>query len=670
MQNNPLKLNALALAAATTLALASANTQAEERDLTKLSLEELMTIEVYTTSNYVRSLGQNPAAASVVTAEEIRIQGYRTLADILRSLPGLYVTSDRNYSYLGARGFGRPEDYNSRILFLVDGYRLNENIYDSMLLGTESILDVELIDRLEYLPGPGASIMYGKNAFFGVVNIITKTGESLNGLTVGADVGSAGTTKGRATYGRHLENGLDMLLSASKSDRDGRDISDFRGTAHDLDYDKSHRLFAKFNQGNWTLLAAHSERTKGIPNASYGQLFDTPGAETIDGQSLLDLSYNKPLGEESALSGRIYYGRYDFEGSYVYDGATPPDPVDPYINRDLVKGRWVGADLRYVGPRMGAHKWLVGADYQLNLHQDQANFDVEGAYYLEDHHENLESWGLFLHDEYQVTDRLTLNLGARYDHPTQGDNEFHPRLGLIYNWTPDTTLKALYGSAFRPPNAYELYYETSPYLSNPDLGPERIKTYELVLEHHLSHASRVHATLFRYDIKDLIDYQTLAGSDTILGTDDDEYMFANLGGAKATGFELRYETRWVSGGSLRASYNWQKAETEEGQWLDNSPKHMAKVSLDHPLFSTDWKLGLEVQYLGTRANYLGERIGGHTLVNLNLLNQKLAPNLEVSARVTNLFDTHFADPASASFDPLDRIVQDGREWSLRLEYRF
>ena len=664
MQTSPLKLSAFALASAAALLLVSVHAKGEERDLTKLSLEELMTIEVYTTSNYVRSLGQNPSVASVITAEDIRAQGYRTLADILRSLPGLYVTNDRNYSYLGARGFGRPEDYNSRILFLVDGYRLNENIYDSMLLGTESILDVELIERLEYTPGPGSAILYGKNAFFGVVNIITKTGAKVNGLQVSGEIGSGNSTLGRASFGRRLENGLDVLLSASKYDRDGRDlyIPDLGGTATGLDYDRYQRLFAKFTLGNWSLMAAHGERTKGIPNASYGQLFNAPGAETTDTQSLLDLSYNQSLGDDSAISGRLYYGSYEFLGDYIYDANPAPPPVTPYTNRDDVLGRWVGADLRYVSPRMGAHKWLLGADYQLNLTRDQTNFDIGGVTYFQDSRDNDEAWGLFIHDEISLTDKLTLNVGARYDQPIVGDAEIHPRLGLVYNWSPDTTLKALYGSSFRPPNAYELYYTNgTDYLSNPNLKPETIRTFELVLERHLGKAGHLTASAFHYRIADLIDYVTLPGP---------QYMFDNQGGARAKGIEIRHDLEWDGGSRLRTSYNWQLAQSDSGQWLDNSPRHMAKISLEQPLFATGWKAGLEVQYLGVRQNDLGTRIGGHTLVNLNLLNRKLADGLEVSARVTNLLDKSYADPASSAFTPLDRIVQDGREWSLRMEYRF
>jgi outer membrane receptor protein involved in Fe transport len=642
-------------------------------DLAELSLEELMTIEVYSTSRYLRSVSQNPSTVSVVTADDIRAQGYRTLADIMRSLPGLYVTYDRNYSYLGARGFGRPEDYNSRILFMVDGYRLNENIYDSVLLGSESILDVELIERLEFIPGPGAAILNGKNALFGVVNIITKIGAKVDGLTVSGDIGSADTTRERVSFGRRLDNGLDILLSASRYNSDGHKLAipALGSAAEGRDHDEAQRLFAKLTYGNLSLMAAHSERNKGIPNASYGQLFDQPDSQTTDKQTLVDLSYNHPLDDDSAISGRLFYGHYDFVGDYVYDANTPPDPVSPYINRDIVVGKWAGAEVRYVSPRLGKHKWLLGADYQLNLLQDQSNLDVGGSVNLDDHRRDSESWGAFFHDEYTLTDDLTLNFGARFDQPAIGSSETHPRLGLVYRWSPDTTLKALYGSAFQAPNVYQLYYTDGfSYVLNPNLKPENIQTHELVLEQHLGKGGRLTATLFRYRITDLIEFIALPGLDGDVGTDDDMYTFDNLGGARAKGFELRYEIQWERGGQLRASYNWQQAETDAGIWLDNSPRHMAKLGIQQPLWATGWNAGLEVQYLGPRGNYLGARIGGYTLVNLNLLNRKLAKDLELSARVTNLLDRRFADPASASFDPLDRIVQDGREWSLRLEYRF
>ena len=83
-----------------------------------------------------------------MTADEIKKFGYRTLGDILRSVRGFYVTYDRNYSYVGVRGLLPASDYNTRLLLLIDGHRLNENLYDSVYVGTEAVLDVDLIERM------------------------------------------------------------------------------------------------------------------------------------------------------------------------------------------------------------------------------------------------------------------------------------------------------------------------------------------------------------------------------------------------------------------------------------------------------------------------------------------------------------------------------------------
>src|SRR5690349_1583926 len=116
-----------------------------------MSLDQLMKIEVdsvYGASKYLQKVTQAPSSVTIVTAEEIHKYGYRSLADILRHVRSFYVTYDRNYSFVGVRGFLRPGDYNDRILLLVDGHRTNEDVYESALIGTEFPLDVDLIERV------------------------------------------------------------------------------------------------------------------------------------------------------------------------------------------------------------------------------------------------------------------------------------------------------------------------------------------------------------------------------------------------------------------------------------------------------------------------------------------------------------------------------------------
>jgi outer membrane receptor for ferrienterochelin and colicins len=146
--------------------------------LLDMSLEDLMLIDidsVYGASGFKQKVTEGPASVTIIISEEIQRYGYRTLANILRNVQGFYVSYDRNYSYLGERGFGLPGQYNNSIALLVDGHRLNDNIYDGALIGTEFPIDVDLIDRVEVIRGPNSSL-YVASAFLGVVNIITKQG--------------------------------------------------------------------------------------------------------------------------------------------------------------------------------------------------------------------------------------------------------------------------------------------------------------------------------------------------------------------------------------------------------------------------------------------------------------------------------------------------------------
>lgn len=182
-------------------------------DLTDLSLEELKKVQVYSASMYLQDTRRAPSSITIVTADEIRKYGYRTLADILRSVRGFYVTYDRNYSYVGVRGFSRPGDYNTRILLLLNGHRLTDNLYNSALIGTEFQLDVDLIERVEIVCGPTSSL-YGASAFFAVVNVISREIQHFHGLELAAAADGFGTYTGRSTYGQQLR-GLKMFLSGT-----------------------------------------------------------------------------------------------------------------------------------------------------------------------------------------------------------------------------------------------------------------------------------------------------------------------------------------------------------------------------------------------------------------------------------------------------------------------
>jgi iron complex outermembrane receptor protein len=181
---------------------ARAQKKDETPDVIDMSLEELMALDIDSVSGvsgFKQKVTEAPASVTIITAEEIQRYGYRTLADILRNVRGFYVSNDRNYSYLGVRGYGLPGDYNSRITLLIDGHRLNDNIFDAALIGTEFPLDVDLIDHVEVIRGPNSSL-YIASAFLGVINVVTKRGRDLQKVSVAGDVASYGTYRaGSAT---------------------------------------------------------------------------------------------------------------------------------------------------------------------------------------------------------------------------------------------------------------------------------------------------------------------------------------------------------------------------------------------------------------------------------------------------------------------------------------
>jgi len=161
---------------------------------------------VFTASKYEQKVTAAPSAVSIITAAEIRKYGYRTLADILRSQRGFYTSYDRQTEFLGVRGFGRPGDFNSRILLLIDGSRSNNNIFDTAAIGNDFILDVALIERIEVVRGPGSSL-YGSNAFFAVINVITRRGRDLQGTELAATAASQATYSSRLSYGKRFAGG-------------------------------------------------------------------------------------------------------------------------------------------------------------------------------------------------------------------------------------------------------------------------------------------------------------------------------------------------------------------------------------------------------------------------------------------------------------------------------
>jgi iron complex outermembrane receptor protein len=612
-----------------------------------------------------------PSAVTVVTSEEIRRLGYRTLGEALRGVRGFYVTGDRNYEYLGVRGFSLPGDYNDRILLLVDGHTYNDDIYQTAPIGYDFGIDLEAVERIEVIRGPG-SALYGGNALFAVINVVTFDGATKPGVHALLETGSFWRKRAQMTAGHVFENGLSLFASGAIIDLDGQnelyypdfaDPSTNNGIAEEADGERALDFFLKAKWHGFTLEGGINQRDKHIPTAAFSTLFNDNRTQTTDGRRFADLSYANALTPALTLSARAYYDGYRYHGTYVYEGE---DGVRTK-NEDRAWSDWFGSEVRARWDAWEQRNSLtVGAEYAYHPAAHQQNFDhTPRADYLDDRRE-FGSWGLFAQDELRVTPYLTLVAGVRFDRFYDRDQQVTPRAAAIWSIGSATTVKLLYGQAFRPPNLYEQYYAYPgsgvATVVNDDLDAERISTYEGVLEQRLPRGALATFAFYHYDMRDVIASVRVAGEDS-----EPTAQFDNGDTVRANGGELELRVPLPRGIALKSSYCLQRAETRTGR-LSNSPQHLGNLTL---LFPIGWGLegGAELVVVGPRDTRDGRRLETARILNLNLDYTSPVPGLGGSLGLYNVLDHTYPDPAAAEH-VMDRIPHDGFTFRAQLKYAF
>lgn len=636
----------------------------ETSDIADASLEELGRIKVYTASKHLQSGIDAPSSVTVITADEIQKHGYRTLGDVLQMVRGFFITHDRNYSSVGVRGFARPGDFNTRILILVDGHRLNDNVYDEAMVGTEFPVDVDMISRIEVVRGPVSSL-YGSNALFAVVNIITRHGPDLRGVEFSGEAASFDTYKGRLSYGGR-QHGVDYLLSGTFFGSRGVKNLFFPqwnapetnfGIAHNADDDQAGNALATISAGDFTLQGVYGTREKGIPTGSYGTIFNNSGNRTTDSHGYFDLGYQHTFAGSWDILARTFYDRYTYQGTYMY--ASEDDQAAVVPNLDFADGKWWGAELQVTKTVMRHHRVTVGGEFRDNIRQNQSNYNLN-PYWLDlDDRRSSFVGGLYFQDEISLTKSLSLNAGLRYDYYDQMKGSTNPRAALIYRPTSGSALKFIYGESFRVPNVYEMYYSISPNLPNPALHPEKIRSYEGVWEQQASKHLWLSLSGFFNDMDKLI---------TQVPTTNDSVIFQNVQAVHSVGAELELRSQLSRGLEGTASYSFQQTkDSDSGSFLSDSPRNLVKLAATQSLFRRKFFLSVDGQFRNRIDALEFGPIASMNVLNATLLARSLGKHIDVSGSVYNLLDHRYSDPPSSADLQLP-IPQQGRSLRFKITW--
>lgn len=633
-------------------------------DYTSLSLEQLMAIPVYSAAKREQKTSEAPSSVTVVTSQDVRAHGWRTLSELLRSVPGIYVTNTRTYGSAGVRGFERSGDFGGRMLLLVNGHRMNDPLYDSAAIVEDFILDLDLIDRVEIVRGPG-STLYGTNAFFAVINVITKRADQFEGFEASGEAGTFDAARGRLTFGTRGDDGSETLLSVSGFSSDGKaevymprydgDPVGFDGRLRGGDGESSTRFMGSHRRGGLTVEGFYVGRDKDTP-PSYGTVYYLP-RHTFDARAFVEARYEHALSADATLAARLYYDWYKYVGTYEYDFGDP----EFLVNKDFSQSESAGGELQLSWKPAAGHAATAGLEYRDNYRQLMQNYDLNPAYTWLDIDPATQILGLYLQDEYRPSERLGVTAGVRYDHYDTFGESVSPRLALVYGLAPATTVKLLYGEAFRAPNANEFYYEEEGAVKrNPDLKPEEIVTYELVLERQFSANWRGSLAGFLNRATDMIDQ--------FHDDNDGMYYYDNSSDdIEARGFELQADGQLGKSTRLGASYSHTQTEdaaTDEP--LDFAPEHLFKVNLTAPVLPEALLAGVEVQYVSDRYNVNDRGYRGHWLVNATLFSARWKDRWEASLSAYNLFEAEYDRSVIGDLE----ILQDGRVLRAKVTTRF
>ncbi len=618
---------------------------AEEELLLFFDEEELF----ITATKIPQKISKAPAIASVINRDEIRRMGARDITDVLRRIPGFGITQ----GYYGKNDIevrGIKTTNSEKIKVLIDGHSVNNVLLGSAMYNFGE-MPVEGIERIEVIRGPG-SALYGSNAISAVINIITQNGQDSDGTVVSISRGNFNTTRSSLQTGTKVDDfDIAFSLNTLKSDGDSMSVeSDSLGRSG-VTHEPIKRVDValKLAYKDFSLLSRYAANKKGTYTGVRYALNDE--SEHDQSQYYVELAYDHNFGQ-AAIHAKLFYDRFNFKTYWeIYpEGAVSGFP-DGMLAKPSLSSDTKGAEVQFDYEFSAENQFLIGASFENIESVDSgylANYDPGAGWSplpsgeVEDvkslgnwtKEEQRDIWAFYFQDIWQVTDDVTLTLGARHDNYSDFGSTTNPRVALVWGFAEKWNLKVLYGKAFGAPTFEELYNDNNPaVVGNRNLDPETMTTYEVGINNAYKDAS-ASLTYFSNQFDEKI--QNVGG------------QFENTGGARVQGVEAEWKKGFSDRISAYLNYSYMETKDEETR------KKLADIPMHRGNIGVDLKLGKYIN-LNTNVLVMGDRpraptdtrddAPGYQLVDVTVIGKNFYKTLELRTTVHNLFDKEYVDPA-------------------------
>jgi iron complex outermembrane receptor protein len=493
---------------------------------------------VLSASRLSQPLSEAPNAMTVIDRNMINASGFRTIADLFRLVPGMYVGNLDGHTPIVAY-HGSTDQYSRRMQVLVDGRSVYLPPFSSV--DWEDIpLHIDDIERIEVVRGPAAA-SHGANSLHGVINIITRDAASLDGARISATKGEGGVSDiaahmgkngtnldYRVTLGYRADNGYD---SAIMNDSSATRLANLRANYHPNTVD------------SFDFQLGYSEGVRGLGVA--GREDENLFRDTWTSSDFQQLTWLHALPQGDEVRVQYYH---------IHRGVTDNAPrglAPQYNTPDDTKVERHDLELQHTTELGASNRLVWGAGARSDNVENPLNLTIPQSLYQS---------RLFVHDEWRMTSSTLLNAGAMYENDGMGHNNTSPRVALNYHFTPQQTLRVSSSVAYRSPATVE-EKSNSPgeLLSVGGLRPERVFSKEIGYLGEFSQLGlSVNSRVYADQVSDMIFIDPLLTPPSSLKP----YSFANLLSANFRGFENTVEYHWGDKSSLIFNYARQMMDCE------------------------------------------------------------------------------------------------------------